>query len=143
MNYSSDSRTVTFCDFLSNFRKNTAKNTTQPENSPGLFNFLTFFCNSPGVTTVYWKCNQIMNNCTDGESKFSRVQMKRWFSIAWLDQSMIGGIWFPISIGCLFLVYLATTNRKDQNRKNTYVKSRFICTQENFDSPSVSDVCNT
>ena len=29
-NYSNDSRTVTFCDFLSNFRKNTPQNTTKP-----------------------------------------------------------------------------------------------------------------
>ena len=47
--YSSDSRTG---DFLSNFRKNTAKNTTKPGNSPRLLHFFAIFCSSPGVTTV-------------------------------------------------------------------------------------------
>jgi len=41
IDYSSDSLLVTFCVFLSNFRKNTAK----PRKSPVL---LHFFCNSPG-----------------------------------------------------------------------------------------------
>jgi len=53
-------RTVTFCDFLSNFRKNTAKNTTKPGNSPGLLHFFDFFVtvreSLPGVLTVNkWK----------------------------------------------------------------------------------------
>ena len=39
----SDSQTVTFCDFLSNFRKNTAKNTTKPGNSHGLLHFFDIF----------------------------------------------------------------------------------------------------
>ena len=34
-------RTVTFCDFLSNFRKNTAKNPTKPGNSAGQLHFFT------------------------------------------------------------------------------------------------------
>ena len=50
-NYSSDSRTVTFCDLLSNLRKNAVKNTTKPGNSPGLLHFLTFVCVT--VTTLY------------------------------------------------------------------------------------------
>ena len=45
--YSSDSGTVTFCEFLSNFRKN-----TKSGNSPGLLRFFDIFCNSPRVTAV-------------------------------------------------------------------------------------------
>jgi len=37
---------------FANFRKNTAKNTTKPENIPELLHFFDIFCNSPGVSTV-------------------------------------------------------------------------------------------
>jgi len=49
--------TVTFCDFYRIFEKNTPKNTTssKPENIPGLLHFFDIFCNSPGVSTVYFQ----------------------------------------------------------------------------------------
>ena len=50
--------------FLSNFPKNTAKNTTKPANSLGL---LHFFCNSPGVTTVILVHNKYLwKGCRPG-----------------------------------------------------------------------------
>jgi len=72
---------------------------------------------------------------TDGESTFARVQIKRLlrrcFGLFWsLPVGWFGDeIWASISNGCLF--------RNNQPTNNTYVKIRFICTRENFDSPSV------
>jgi len=86
---------------------------------------------------------------TDGEAKCSRVQMKRLFPQVLFFRAFLLADWVvKFDLQFLLVVYFATIefvakisplNQPIATLKhNTYVKSRFICTRENFASASVN-----
>jgi len=87
------------------------------------------------VTKYTNKWLEISQQITDRESNVSRVQMKRrpiLENYYCLVQNKP-----PIDMGA----QISPPNQPIERLKNIYVTSRFICTRENFGSPSVNWMC--